>query len=72
MNTAHSQPQWCEEMVDIIDGTTADERQCAGELAFGARKRRNQPCGRHDVVGTRRQIEQSAIDIEKKSDRCIA
>ena len=72
MNSAHSQPQRREEMVDIIDGATTDERQCAGELAFGARKRRNQPCGRHDVVGTRRQIEQSAIDVEKKSDRSVA
>ena len=72
MNSAHSQSQRREEMVDIINGATADERQGAGELAFGARKRRNQPCRRHDVAGARRQIEQSAIDVEKKSDRSVA
>jgi hypothetical protein len=59
-------------MVDSINGAAADERQGACKLAFGARKRRNQPCRHHDVVGSRRQVEQSAIDVEKKSDRSVS
>ena len=72
MNAARSQPQRREQMVDLFDGAAADERQCAGEFAFGARQRCNKACGRHDFLGARRQIEQRAIDIEKKSERGIA
>ena len=32
----------------------------------------NKSCGRHDLVGARRQVEQCAVDVEKKSERSVA
>ena len=54
-------------MVHVINGTAADESQCAVELAFGLRQDGDQARWGHDIVRPRRQIQQRAVDVEKKT-----
>ena len=68
MNSARSQPQRREQTVHIVDRAAADQRQCAVNLAFHPRQRRDQARGGDHVVRPRRQVEQRAIDVKKRAN----
>ena len=72
MNAARAQAQGLEQTIEVGDRPAADERERASELAFGPAKRRNETRRRHDVVRPLRQIEQRAVDVEKKRERLVA
>ena len=69
VNPARAQSQRLEQAIQVIDCAAADQRQGAGELAFGLLQRRNEPRRGNDKVRPLRQVEQGAVDIKKKSKR---
>lgn len=68
MDAACLQAQRCKQPVELLDRPAADQGKRTIEAPFGSSQRIDEIGWNPDRLGSRRQIEESPIDVEKKTN----
>ena len=68
MDAACPQPQRREQSIELLDRPAADQSKRTIEAPFGSGQRIDEIGRNLDCLWARRQIEESPVDVEKKTD----
>jgi len=69
MDAACPQVQRRKQPIELLDRPAADQGKRTIEVPFGGGERIDETCRNLDRLGSRRQIEECPVDVEKKADR---